>query len=466
MSATVATVTAIQSNAITRAKKIRDLIGGTTAMRSAGPLYLPKYPAEESDAYAARLRRSVLFNAVGKTVDDMTGRVFRDAIKLGDDVHAKIVPLVEDIDFTGRHLNVFARDAFRDAMQTGIGFILTDMPPAIQNEDGRPVTIAQEQASGHRPYMVFIPLERVIGWKSERINNVETLTQFRVTETVIEPDGDFNEKEVEQVRLIERGHWTTWRKNDKADNWIVHQSGTISISDIPIVPVYLNRTAFMQGTPPLDALADISIAHWQSASDQRNLLTLARVPILVASGFTADDRIQIGAAHAIQTTNSDAKLAYVEHSGAAIGAGRDDLKDLEFQMQQMGLQLLVPQPGAKTATGELHDHSKEVSQLAMMANALQDAIEQALGYMAEFMGLPREAGGSVIVNTDFGVMPTADVDTLISAVRAELISRETFWLECQRRGVLSDSFDYQVEKDRLAMLPPELDAGSGKGMDL
>ncbi|MCY1047556.1 hypothetical protein OV208_40025, partial [Corallococcus sp. bb12-1] len=43
------------------------LLGGTTAMREAGRTYLPKYHAEEDDAYRERLQRAVLLNVFGKT---------------------------------------------------------------------------------------------------------------------------------------------------------------------------------------------------------------------------------------------------------------------------------------------------------------------------------------------------------------------------------------------------------------
>jgi hypothetical protein len=37
-----------------------------------------------------------------------------------------------------------------------------------------------------------------------------------------------------------------------------------------------------------------------------------------------------------------------------------------------------------------------------MALGLQDALEQAFGYMAEYEGLDEDAGGSLVMNVDFG----------------------------------------------------------------
>lgn len=427
----------------------RALMAGTEAMRKAGKTYLPQEAAESVDSYNARIARSFLFNAFGKTVEDMTGKVFTKPIVLKDDVPSQLVDFAENVDQTGRHINVFARDVMLDAFQPGIGFILADMPPALPAGS----TLADEQAAGLRPYLVYIPVERVLGWKSQSVAGAETLTQFRFTETVSEPDGEFAEKEVEQIRVLEQGTWRTFRKGKDAagkDVWIQHAAGTTAIVDrIPVTPVYLKRSGFMTGTPPLAKLAELNVAHWQSSSDQRNILHVARVPILFMAGFTEDDTVEIGASKAVRSSKADAKMAYVEHTGAAIDSGAADIKELELQMQAMGLQLLIDGPGGQSATGEIRDDAKENSPLAMMAGALGDAIEQSLAFMAEFAGLGKDKGGSVVVNTDFGIS-TMDVPQVIAAFSAGLIDAQTAVDELKRRGFLSDDVDAEVVMERLA----------------
>lgn len=422
----------------------RALMAGTEAMRKAGKTYLPQEAAESLEAYNARKARSFLFNAFGKTVEDMTGKVFNKPIVLEDDVPVVVKEYAENIDQTGRHVNVFARDVLLDAFQPGIGYILADMPPALPAGS----TLADEAAAGLRPYLVYIPVERVLGWKSTSVGAAEKLTQFRFTESESEPNGDFAEKEVEQIRVLEPGNWRTFRKG-KDGKWAPHASGVSTITDrIPIVPVYINRSGFMCGKPPLAKLAELNVAHWQSSSDQRNILHVARVPILFGAGFDEDATIEIGSSRMVRTNNADAKLAYVEHTGAAIDSGAKDIKETELQMQAMGLQLLIDGPGGQSATGEMRDDAKENSPLAMMARALQDALEASLAYMAEFAGLGKDVGGSVVVNTDFGIS-TMDVPQVITAFSAGLIDAQTAVDELKRRGFLSDSVDAEVVMERL-----------------
>lgn len=452
----------------------RTLMGGTKAMRAAGVLYLPQEAAESPDAYRARVARSTLFNAFRKTVKDMTGKVFRKEITIEKDVPAELVKMAENIDGAGRHLNVFARDAFFDSMQTGIGFIFADMPPALQAGTGRNGEVTRADEQPRRPYLCFIKAENLIGWKVEIIDGQPVLTQARIMESVEVADGEFGTKKVPQVRVLYRGRFELWRESTEAADkgkWVKIGGGdTIggdgkALSYIPLAPVYINRTGFMQAEPPLEDLADLNVEHWQMKSDLRNINHVACVPILVMTGWGEDDKVEIGASSALRTSNADATITYCEHTGTAIGKSQELLKENEFQMQTQGLQLMIPQPGGKTATGEVHDDEKENSPLAMMARSLEDALEAGLGFLADFAGLGRDAGGSVTVNKDYGITAAAaaDVTNILSSYREGVYDRETALRELQRRGFLSDGADLEVIMLRAEAEAAKREAALGEG---
>lgn len=442
----------------------RALMGGTPAMRAAGVTYLPQEKAESREAYEIRLKRSFLFNGYAKTVQDMAGKVFAKPVVLGDDMPPDFVTYCENIDLAGRNLDVFAHSVFTDALAEGISYILVDMASAVSGT----VTKAQEKAQNRRPWFVHIKAQQALGWRAQDINGVETLTQFRFQDDTCEPDGDFGEKPVEQVRAFLRTEagviWQTYRKNDKAD-WVLHDEGPVSIPDIAICPVYTSRTGFMVGLPPMAALAEVNHAHWQSQSDQRNILHFARVPLLFGAGWSQDAApLEVGAGRMIVQSAANASLTVVEHSGAAIGAGRDDLKDLEFQMQVLGLELLIPKQSGQSATGAALDAAKMNAPLSMMAKGLEDALEQAFGFMAAYAGLPRDTGGgSVEVNKDFGVtMGAADAQAIIATEAAGMISKPTAIRELQRRGVLSPEID--PDEEAIAAMSAGFDEIPGDGV--
>ena len=457
MTQAVANRSAVVSAMLAAMGKGRALMGGTTAMREAATTYLPRFPRESADAYDARLKSSWLFNGYRKTVRDMTGRVFSKPVELADDAPDALQEWCENIDMQGRDLSTFARDLFEDALAgAGIAYIYVDAP----RREGV-VTQAQAQTMNLRPYLTHLRCEDVLGWKTETVANMTRLSQLRISESVTEPDpkDEFAEKAVEQIRVLDlingRVQVRIFRKTGERKQWAVIDEYLTDMDAIAIIPVYANRTGFMTAAPLLDDLADINIAHWQSQSDQRNILHVARVPILFGAGV-GDAEITIGANTAVTAESPESKLMWVEHSGQAIGAGRQDLKDLEFQMETFGLQLLTARPGAQSATGEMLDANKETSILAMVADNLQDALEQALAIMAKMGGI--EADPTATVNKDFGVtmMTAQDITALLSAVTTGNLSRQTFIEELARRGAIRSDVMPDEEYDRIDadQIPP------------
>src|SRR5579875_1102963 len=190
---------------------VTDLLGGTDAMRAAGKQYLPQWPNEADDAYKARLRTATLFPAFARTVDVLGGKPFSKPLTLSDDIPARIRDWCNDIDLQGRDLHAFAASMCQMALAYGLSGILVDYPRVSGLK-----TAAAERASGARPYFVEIPAASILGWRSERVNGVEELTQIRFLETIAEPDGPFGDTEIEQVRVLYPGRWEIWRGPEQA----------------------------------------------------------------------------------------------------------------------------------------------------------------------------------------------------------------------------------------------------------
>ncbi len=449
-------------------KKIRDLRAGVEAMRAASTTYLPQEEREGEQDYKDRLSRSWLFPALDKAVEDAADRVFAKPITLGDDVPDDLVQLAENIDMDGRDLNSFARDVFEDGVEAGVAFILVDSP---QKSEG--MTRAQAEAQNFRPYLVHVKAEDLLGWKTASINNATVLTQVRIMETVTEddPKDEFKQVEVDQVRVltlpVEDGVGTgkvnvrLFRKAENSGKWEQHKAFDTGMDEITFVPFYTNRKGFFRAGPRYEKLADLNIAHWQSASDQRNILHVARVPLLVFLGFIpggeeGEEKAAANSAIATEKPKNEADVKFVEHSGAAIEAGRNDLKDLEQRMVTLGVELTWKPTNNNTgATGAALDHGKVTTPLAMMANSLKDALEQALKFMAKYKG--GDEGGSVEVNKDFGVslLGQGDLTFLLNAVNTGQISHETFIKECIRRGIFMDDLDPEDEAERIKDEAPE-----------
>ena len=455
MSDTVANRSDTCAAMVAATAKGRALMAGTSAMRAAGETYLPRFKAEDVVDYNARLNSSWLFNGFKKTVKDMTGRVFDKPVEVVE-APQPLMDWAENIDMQGRDLSVFAADVFKDGFGPGVSYIMVEAP----RRDAE-TTRAQAAAMGLRPYLVHLRVEDILGWKTALFGNVLALSQLRIMEAIQEPDPDdeFKQLSVKQVRVLDRlesGVQVRIYREAKDKKWVqVDEPYTTEAPEITVIPFYAQRTGFFTGEPVLEDMADVNIAHWQSQSDQRNILHFARVPVLHASGRNEDEPLTISAGTAVQSRDPQAKLEWVEHKGQAIGAGRQDLKDLEFQMEALGLQLLVDK--AQSATGAALDAAKETSTLAMMADALKDALEQALAWMAFYGGLG-EQSITLNVNKEFGVsmMGPQEMQAMLMAVNTGQLSRETFLSELARRGMIQSDINVQDELERIAADGPDL----------
>jgi hypothetical protein len=110
--------------------------------------------------------------------------------------------------------------------------------------------------------------------------------------------------------------------------------------DITLVTLYTKRTGFMCGSPPLLNMALLNIKHWQSQSEQDNILHVAGAD---TDGVRPEEgqELTIGSSSAASFTDRQKQgLEYVEHTGSSIGAGKESLADLVEQMRQAGAKLL------------------------------------------------------------------------------------------------------------------------------
>jgi len=417
------------------------LLGGTEAMRTAGREFLPQYENESNKNYEARLARATLLNMTEQTLETLVGKPFKEQAILGDDVPPQIEDLADDIDMQGNNLHSFSRSWFREGWAKGLCHVLVEHPTPEPPEDGQVRTLADDRTDGLRPFWVQIRPECLLAAYAECRDGKEVLTHIRILERTVERVG-WEDVEKVRIRVLEPGYWWLYAPDEKGEEWFVEEEGTSALDYIPLVTFYAGkREGLMECKPPLTDLGHLNIAHWQSASDQRNVLTVARFPILAASGVEADQKVNIGPNNFLTTAASDGKWYYVEHTGAAIKAGAEDLKSLEDQMASYGAEFLRKKPGGETATARSLDSAEASSYLGATVRDFQDCVELAMQYTADWLRL--EDGGSVTINSDVGMteVQAAELDSLLKMRAQRDLSRASLVSEMQRRGVLADDFD-------------------------
>ena len=430
-------------------KQISDIYEGTQSMRNAGTQYLPQFPLESGAKYYNRKNHTFLLNMVRKTAETLTGRVFKKDPVI--EVPEKLKPYLDDIDLEGSSIEVFAQKTFNHAIRDAFTFIHTDFTRAPSAVDlGRAVTRKDEADAGIRPYWRSVRAGQVFNWKDEIIGGKNVLTEVRIREKTIKYDG-MKCQEVDQIRLLMPGEFHIFQRDPKAGWTLVDSGGTPGMDKIPLDIIYTSKESYFDGAPILSDLSWKNIEHWQSSSDQRNILHVARVPILTASGATEeemDGTKQISTDNIIMFTDPAASLNYVEHSGAAIQAGERDLDKIESQMHSYGLQILQNNKVTRTATEAGMENETQISLLGGAAKLAADGFQNALFTMLSWI-VPGSTLDEIVFslssNVGVTIINPEKVKTVIELRKLQDITLETALRELKEAGALTDDLDIEAE---------------------
>ena len=435
----------------------RTLIGGTTAMIEAGEELTPRHASEELRTYDARLRGTTLFNGYNDAVKKSVGKVFAKDVGINADVPPVLAEYMLNVDGQGRNLTAFSLDVFREAMHDGISFIFVDFP-IVERLDGTAPTLADQQEIKARPNAMLYKAGQVIDYKHVNDGGREVLTEVRVKIETIEqdPEDEYKEIPIKLIKLYKPGSVETFTSHGTGGDWISDGGKLISLSFIPIVPVYTNRTGYFEGEPTHAALAELNLEHWISSSEQRRALTFARFPMRVVSGVDADSNVTLGPDQVLTLPNPDAKASILETTGRGIEAGRLDLEAIENKMQHTGMSIQVQNTsGNVTATAVNANSSEGNSALMAAAVALNDSLNQMLQIFADYSKITE--GGTVSVNNHFGRIPSKmSYEDMVKMYDIGVLDEVMIWTEMKARGDLRGDEDLEDIAARLREKTPLL----------
>lgn len=452
----------------------KTLMGGTRAMREAGETYLPTEDEETSAQYIKRKGRSILLNVYKRTVQKLTGEVFSQPITIDDGTSKEFKnEWSENIDMAGSDLNRFSFSVFIHTLADGCGGILVEYPnvkkeirngkvyyleedpKVVEKPEWRPFTQAVEKEKKWRPYWVHVLAENILGARFQIIDGITKMTMLRIKEEADEEVGRWGVGKKKQIRVLTIGHWELWEKRPiddigNRDTWMLVDEGNTNLNFIPYVVIKFGEEINqLLADPPLEDLAWLNLMHWQSSSDQRNILHYARVFILFGKmiNMGEDGKLITGANKMILSNNESADMKVVEHSGKALEAGRQDLKDLEMQMAMFGLTYLMPKTGSVTATEKAIDNAENNSALKNFALIFEDALNVAVDYSHRMIGLKEGEGGKVKVNTEFrSFLRDYEAGILIEAEKERILPKRIVVEELRNRGIISTEIDYEELK--------------------
>ncbi|MDB5612135.1 MAG: hypothetical protein JWP25_9035 [Bradyrhizobium sp.] len=454
---------------------VNTILGGAEAMRSKHHVYLPKFPEESVEDYDHRRRWAPFTNIYEDISKNLASKPFAKELTLKDGAAQSLVDLCEDIDGQGNSLHVFASVVFQHALDNAIDWILVDYTKSPIDDPGKPRSIAEEKAQGLRPYWVHIGADRVLAVYSDFHQGEEIIIHARIKEDLLERD-QWSEAVTERVRVFNRDKigdrdyapatFEVWEKQRDTQGkwaWISIEGPTpIDIGVIPMVPFLTGKRigASWQVQPPLRGIAMLQVEEFQQESNLKSVMELTCYPMLVGAGVgqTVDDkgapiRVRAGPRSVLLApmsgTGTHGDWHIIEPTAQSIKTLIDQLDSTQKNMRDLGMQPLNVANLTVITTANIAE--KAHSAVQAWALGLKDALEQAFIFTTMWLN-DGSAEPEVDVFTDFVVHleKHAEIETLLKAQSQNVLSKLTCQLEFKRRGVLSDNFDPDDEKQQLA----------------
>ena len=408
---------------------IEALLQGTYGIRKGHRKYLPQEPRELDEAYDNRLMRSTLAPYYVRLERMLAGMLTRKPVRL-EDVSDVVTEQLFDVDLQGNDLNVWTYETARKCIRYGHVGVLVDAPKAGENG---------------RPYWVAVTPRDILGWRSEVKDGRQQLTQLRLMEEITVPDGLYGEKQVQQVRVLTPGAFEIHQKDDKGDFRLIDE-GRTSLSEIPFAVAYSNRVGVLESRPPLSDIAELNLKAYQVQSDLDNQLHISAVPMLAIYGFPQSaEEISAGPGEAMALPES-ARAEYIEPGGNSYNAQFQRLDQIAGQINELGLAAVLGQKlSAETAEAKKIDRSQGDSTMMVIAQQMQDLIDNCLSFHAQYM--QQSQVGSSFVNRDFlgQRLEPQEIQSLLQLYTAGTITQETLLNQLSAGEVLGDEFDVEEE---------------------
>lgn len=433
------------------------LIGGTQSMRDGEHLWLPQEPNESDEAYLVRLNRTFLFNVYKRTIDSLVGIAFSNNVTV-EGIPKELEYLEWNINGEGQSLTELGSKLFHDALHYGKAHVYPDFPivDGIEN-----MTYIRFKELGVKPYIARVSPTSVIGWKHTYLNGFADLEHVRILDSYYEEDELFEQVVVNQVRYITKDRIQVWESRGALVGQQVTKTGIVLpattssqgnsgwelVEDRPndqgqvhLLCAYANKQSPFVAYPVLEDLAWLNLCHYQSSSDQRNILHVARVPFLLATGFTEDDmdNVTLAANRMVLSESENANIKYVEHTGQSIQAGQTDLDKLEQQMSKVGAEVLFSKSiSRQTLGGRKIDQLEALSVTQVALRSVEQMLEQAYLVCGKWLNLP-EFSPNINIGADLELPDDPNpIQSLIQLQELLNMDEDTLLDEIKRRKILA-----------------------------
>ena len=367
-------------------QRCRDVRAGAEAVKGTGEQALPKPGGMTAEAYNAYKMRAQVYGAFARTVDGLLGCLFRSepSVTASNDLTAEL----DDITLLGQDLTAFATHLLGELLTTGRAALMLDV---LVSEGNVP-----------RPYWKMLMAHQVIAW--ERLDGRLRRIVWKETTVEVDAEGEYHEDQRLKIAAVIDGVYVlrTYRKQQIAsgigqgqEEWVLitesipqHNGEPLDHIEMLIVDLVPSAGA-TPAEPPLLALADAVIGHYQLSADLRHALhyTALPTPWVSGRGGAGDgEPLRIGSMTAWDLPVG-AQVGMLEFTGPGVQAIAAEMTRAELHMAALGARLLAePTRAAETAETTRVKAAAETSILTGLVSTASAALSQMLHWHAVWLG--------------------------------------------------------------------------------
>ena len=461
-----------------------DVFFGNFTVSNKKEKYLTQFPSETEEQYKSRKNRTIFYNFTKPIVRRAAESSLSGSITFSEDFPSDLEYLKENFDGKGKSLFNFSFDVLNYSLRHGSCGVIPDY-----------------DSVSNKVFARIVPLEDIIGaWRSGEESdgtNYLSRVQFVVRSTYVEtvdaltPDASDTFEEYESLLIYELIHpnilkiYNVINVNDyKNENATIkgiksipeYYTGELikekKLKGFDRIPFHLfvsgdpvKESSVLENQPPFYDISIMNINHYNKKSDQDNIMSVSKFAIIAGSGVGQDDldliqtgkdtkKTKIGPFTMLLSSKSDSKWYYVEHSGAAIQSGADDLLKLEKDMMTQLKDYLQKEVFIKTATeSNLQEQDRQ-----LFSNYLAQHLEKVISNVVKDFLIYVGKNSKDYENVDqFFSLSRSNrkqntekkIDAIIKARQLGDLSLSTFLKELDSLDVFSDNFNYEEEEEKV-----------------
>lgn len=433
-------------------KKVNDLLSG----REDALPYVRALPGHEEET-AKKFREGAYYLPVtARTAEAFSGLVFgKTPTRSNLDA---LDAYLGDVTGSGQDIDRFAEQGFDGILSTGAVMVLVDYPDAPAG-----ATKADAEAEGVRPTLKLYDATAILAARVQKVGAALKLSHIRVAEIVEEKDAadEFKLSQVAQVRVLDLDEAGLYRQRvfRQLDSQWVQFGDTVEPkrqnARLNVIPAFFSNPRDGEpnpARPPLDDIADISVAHLNNSAALEWALLWTANPTPVFKGLTIGEgeTIKLGSSEGlIVTEGGDAK--FMEFTGSGLSELRMALEAKRKDAALMGARMLLETGRAAIAAETARiERAGETSVVSGIANALSDCLTKALTFMADWAGVSSE-GIQYWLNTDLNPagLSAQELTALLAAWQSGAITLEDLFENLQRAEIVDPAKSFEDHREEL-----------------